>query len=109
MSCDDATQIIVDHVYNKDPLSMGSVVFAQLLILFEIRHVEHESYRHFEDHFSAVSSQFNSLGSSVSLSDPMATLLLMANANVGDSYYTAIFAGAATKGMNPRFARQLNT
>lgn len=44
MLCNDASKVIVDHVYKKDPRSVFSVVFAQLQNLLAKRRGERESH-----------------------------------------------------------------
>lgn len=97
MSSDDATQLIVDHFYKKGPLSVVSVVFAQLQNLLATRCDERGSNLPFEGRFDALLSRLTCRGSSVASSDAMAALLLLPNSNVDGSQRIAILAAVAPK------------
>lgn len=60
-----------------------------------MRRGQNESYGHYESRFDAQLSKFNSLGSSVVLSDAMAAVFLLANGNVDSAQRISILAAAA--------------
>ena len=96
INADDGTSIIINAVYKVDALSTVSLVFHELQTLLSTKRGATESFRNFESRFNANLCRYNSLGSSISMSEPMAALYLLANANVDASQRVSILASAAS-------------
>ena len=96
ITAEDGTQLIINAVYKVDALSTVSLVFHELQTLLSTKRGANESFRNFESRFNAALCRYNSLGDSVSMSEPMAALYLLANANVDSSQRVSILASAAS-------------
>lgn len=81
LDADDGTNIKVDVVYRKDPLSVVTLVFHELQMLLSTRRSEKESFSNFEQRFCAQLAKFIAPGDAVKLNNATVVLYLLANAN----------------------------
>lgn len=97
------TNIVVDLIYKKHPLSVVTHVFGELQLLLSTRRSKRESFLNFEQWFCAQLVTFNALGDAVSLNDSMAALYLLANTNTSPSHTSSILPAASPrqKGLSP--------
>lgn len=82
VDAEDITDLIVDAVYYREPLSVVNLVYTELQKLIYTRRESHESFRRFESRFYAQLAKFTALGLDVALSDAISTLYMLASANV---------------------------
>lgn len=93
----DGQDAIVKASCKHDRLSAASYLFDDFSSLLETKRDQNESFKIFESRFSAQMSRYNGHGTSIVLPGGNVTLLLLANAKVGDLQRVPILSYTSAK------------
>ena len=96
LSSDKGVSLIVNTIYQRDPISVVSEVFKDFTELVITRRGQNEAFKNFESRYAAQLSKFNANGSSVCFPEALAALMLLSNAGVDDSQRISIISSVAT-------------
>lgn len=93
---DDAVQKIIQCVYRRECLNCRvRCLLRDLHAILNMRWRQHESFENFEGKVLALLSKLNSHGPISKLSDSMAVMLLLENANVDNAQRVSVLASCA--------------
>lgn len=88
----DRVEAIESAIYKRDPHKVLSFVYEELIRLMNTNESANELFPDFELRFSAQLSRFNATASHTSISNAMASLMLLANSNVDTGQRVSILA-----------------
>lgn len=95
INTENGVEVIVAVIHKRDPLSVVSSVYSELIKLMTVKRLSNKTFKDFELRFDAQLSRFNSLATNTALSNPLSALILLANANVDAGQRVSIIAAAS--------------
>lgn len=94
---EDGADVTVKALYKPDHSSAVSHLLYEFPTLLNNKRERNESFKHFESRFAAQIVRYNAHGKPIALPPSIVALLLLANANMGDSKHVHTMSASSPK------------